>query len=57
MTEEQHSSQDNDPQEEAATVFTRGSTLSIFHSDRAEDFIALAFALTIAAGVYFLVGG
>lgn len=56
MTEEQHSSQDNDPQEEAATVFTRGSTLSIFHSDRAEDFIALAFALTIAAGVYFLVG-
>ncbi|MEE8343337.1 MAG: hypothetical protein V3R51_05995 [Gammaproteobacteria bacterium] len=55
MTEEQNNSQDTDPQEDAGTSFDRGSTLSIFQSDRAEDFLALAFALAIAAGVYFLV--
>lgn len=33
--------------------FDRGSTLSIFGSDRKEDLIALFFALVIAAGVYF----
>ena len=33
--------------------FDRGSALSIFGSDRKEDFIALAFALIIAFGVYF----
>ncbi len=54
MTEEQHSSQDQGLQEEAGATFNRGSALSIFHSDRAEDFIALAFAMAIAAGVYFL---
>jgi len=34
--------------------FDRGSALSLFKSDRKEDFIALVFALAIAAGVYFL---
>ena len=33
--------------------FDRGSALSIFGSDRREDFMALAFALIIAFGVYF----
>jgi hypothetical protein len=34
--------------------FDRGSALSIFGSDRKEDFMALAFALIIAFAVYFL---
>lgn len=38
--------------EEKAT-FDRGSALSIFGSDRKEDFMALVFALAIAVGVYF----
>lgn len=33
--------------------FDRGSALSIFGSDRREDFMALVFALIIAAAVYF----
>jgi len=33
--------------------FDRGSALSIFGSDRKEDFMALVFALIIAFGVYF----
>ena len=32
--------------------FDRGSTLSIFDSDRREDITALIFALTIAFAVY-----
>lgn len=32
--------------------FDRGSALSIFGSDRKEDFMALAIALVIALGVY-----
>jgi len=32
--------------------FDRGSALSIFGSDRREDFMALIFALVIAFGVY-----
>ena len=32
--------------------FDRGSALSIFGSDRKEDFMALIFALVIALGVY-----
>ena len=36
--------------------FDRGSALSIFGSDRREDFMALIFALIIAFGVYFFVG-
>ncbi len=55
MTEEQNNSQEPNLQEESAPKFLRGSALSIFHSDRTEDFIALAFALAIAAGVYFLI--
>ena len=35
--------------------FDRGSALSIFSSDRMEDFIALAISLVIAGLVYFLV--
>lgn len=36
--------------------YDRGSALSIFGSDRREDFMALVFALIIAFGVYFFVG-
>jgi len=32
--------------------FDRGSALSIFGSDRKEDFMALIFSLIIAFGVY-----
>jgi hypothetical protein len=34
--------------------YDRGSALSIFGSDRREDFMALVFALIIAFGVYFV---
>jgi hypothetical protein len=51
----EHNSQDIDLQEEAGAKFHRGSALSIFTSDRREDFLALFFALVIAAGVYVLV--
>lgn len=40
---------------EAQPKFARGSALSIFSSDRKEDFMALLFAMAIAFGVYFLV--
>ena len=36
--------------------FARGSSLSIFTSDRKEDFFALALALAIALGVVLIVG-
>jgi hypothetical protein len=42
--------------QESEAKFDRGSALSIFGSDRKEDFIALICALLVAAGVYFLVG-
>ncbi len=48
-------SQDIDLQEEAGAKFHRGSALSIFGSDRREDFLALTFAMLIALGVYILV--
>jgi len=35
--------------------FDRGSALSIFGSDRREDFMALIFALVIAFGVFFFI--
>jgi hypothetical protein len=35
--------------------FDRGSSLSIFGSDRKEDLMALLFALIIAFAVYFFV--
>jgi hypothetical protein len=41
--------------EAAGAKFDRGSSLSIFHSDRREDFMALFFALVIALGVYVMV--
>lgn len=34
--------------------FDRGSSLSIFGSDRREDFMALIFALAIAFAVYII---
>ncbi len=49
-------SQDIDLREEAGAKFHRGSALSIFASDRREDFMALLFAMLIALGVYLLVG-
>jgi hypothetical protein len=53
MTDQgQNDSQDIDLQEEAGARFHRGSALSIFHTDRAEDFIALLCAMLIALGVY-----
>ncbi len=55
MTENEHDSQDIDLQEEAGAKFHRGSALSVFHSDRAEDLIALLFAMLVALGVYVLV--
>jgi len=38
--------------EDEGTQFDRGSVLSIFGSDRKEDFMALIFALVLAAWVY-----
>ena len=37
---------------EQEAKFDRGSALSIFGSDRREDFMAMLFALIIAFGVY-----
>ncbi len=51
----EQSSQDTDQQEEAAAKFNRGTSLSIFHSDRREDFMALFFAMLIALVVYLLI--
>jgi hypothetical protein len=46
-------SQDIDLQTtESGFTYHRGSALSIFKSDRYEDFIALACALLIALGIY-----
>lgn len=55
MNEQQHDSEDTAPQKDSGAGFDRGSSLSIFHSDRAEDFLALFFALLVALGVYILV--
>ena len=41
---------------ETGFKYHRGSALSIFKSDRHEDFMALFFAAAIALGVYLLVG-
>lgn len=49
-------SQNIDLQEEAGAKFHRGSALSIFASDRKEDFIALVCSLLIALGVYMFIG-
>jgi len=40
---------------QAAPQFDRGSALSIFKSDRAEDFVALILSLGIAFLVYVFV--
>lgn len=41
---------------ESGFRYHRGSALSIFRSDRYEDFIALACSLLIAFGVYVFLG-
>ncbi|MEN8215710.1 MAG: hypothetical protein ABFS56_04905 [Pseudomonadota bacterium] len=41
--------------EEEKPKFHRGSALSIFKTDRHEDWIALMLSLLIALGVYFFV--
>ena len=41
--------------EKETLKFHRGSTLTIFQSDRHEDWIALMLSLLIALGVYLLV--
>jgi len=51
----EHDSQDIDLQEEAGAKFHRGSALSLFTSDRREDFMALCIAMAIALGVYVLI--
>lgn len=40
----------------SAPKFERGTSLSIFISDRREDFSALIFAFAIAIGVVLFVG-
>ncbi len=50
----EQNSQDTDLHEEEDTWFDRGSSLSIFHGDRREDFTALFFAGLVALGVYLL---
>jgi len=40
--------------DEQKPTFDRGSALSIFGSDRKEDFIALAISLVIALAVYIM---
>ncbi len=50
---EEYNSQDTGPQEETGEItFDRGSALSLFHSDRVEDLLALGFAMAIALFVY-----
>jgi hypothetical protein len=51
----EQNSPNTDQQQEAGAKFDRGTSLSIFHSDRREDFMALFFAMAIALGVYLLV--
>jgi hypothetical protein len=48
----EQNSQNIDLQQESGGKFHRGSALSIFASDRREDFIALLFALILTLGVY-----
>ncbi|GEM_PF-433876 len=50
-----HQSQDIDLRQEAGAKFHRGSALTIFSSDRREDFVALGLSLLIALGVYVFV--
>lgn len=52
---EERSSQDIDLRLEGKLKFHRGSALSIFSSDRREDFAALALSLLIAIGVLIFV--
>ena len=52
----ENDSQNIDLQQEGKAKFHRGSALSIFKSDRREDFVALICALLIALGVYIFAG-
>ncbi|MBI2236130.1 MAG: hypothetical protein HYU60_04120 [Magnetospirillum sp.] len=49
-------SQNIDLRKEGQFTFHRGSALSIFSSDRREDFMALLCSLLITLGVYVTVG-
>ncbi len=49
MSEENNSQDSN---EAAEAGFDRGSALSLFHSDRVEDMLALGFAMAVALFVY-----
>jgi len=44
--------QDTSHHEDEDSTFDRGSSLSLFHSDRLEDSLALLFALAVALFVY-----
>jgi len=48
-------SQDIDIHEESGFKYHRGSALSIFKTDRREDFVALVLALAIALGVFLFI--
>ncbi len=45
-------SQDTSHHEDEDSAFDRGSALSLFHSDRLEDMLALGFSMAIALFVY-----
>lgn len=49
-------SENIDIRDEQGFRYHRGSALSIFASDRREDFVALAISLLIALGVYVFIG-
>jgi hypothetical protein len=49
-------SQDIDLQDDGQLKFHRGSALTIFGTDRREDFAALLLSMLIALGVYLFVG-
>ena len=49
---EENNSQDTSHHEDEDSVFDRGSSLSLFHSDRVEDGLALLFAAAVALFVY-----
>ena len=44
--------QDTSHHEDEDSAFDRGSSLSLFHSDRLEDMLALLFAAAVALFVY-----
>ncbi len=55
MSELNDTQGDDQEEHQEEGTFDRGTPLSIFNSDRREDFMALFFSLSIALGVYVLV--